>query len=264
MKNLIVMSLVLLFSSPTYGTFASRIGMTQVQGANFDPISQFSLGGSYQPTKATTLALTQSMTKNYFIDSATDEWNIEDTSLSASILFNHKRRTHRFAVAAALSLPVSRQSQYDEKYTSLSTRGNYYFAPRKWLRYTFGVGIDGHMSRYQTTPNDEGSGGRVLPKYGYLATQAGRISFKYWNIGYSYSFRQTYYYQLDDESSNPPNQNLPDQSYQVSASAGLTFGSFDTSLGYSQGRRLELAGVADYVIFDEDQSTGFVSMGYSF
>ena len=112
-------------------------------------------------------------------------------------------------------LPVSRQSQYDEKYTSLSTRGNYYFAPRKWLRYTFGVGIDGHMSRYQTTPNDEGSGGRVLPKYGYLATQAGRISFKYWNIGYSYSFRQTYYYQLDDESSNPPNQNLPDQDKQL-------------------------------------------------
>jgi hypothetical protein len=253
-----------LSSKPSVSSTSFSLGLTQMQGARLKPITQASLSASYSPSSQVQLGASQSFTKNYLINQDGDEFVINDTNLYlGTALMMHDALS--FSASLSTTLPASERSQRYEIQTITSLSGGVDYRP--WQILSLGAGLGGsyHFNKYDTEPTGEQGTGAALPHYSLYAEQSASLSFlKDGFLGYAFTFTETYYHKIEEDAPNSTSRDISDQAYQIRVFTGYAFSYFTVSLGFIQGTLLELPGIKDYVLFDEERSIGFVSLSTKF
>jgi hypothetical protein len=241
------------------------LGLTQLQSARLKPITQANASVTYSASSNIQLGLSQSFTKNYLINEDGDEFIIKDSSLSLTLSPSQTSGPWSFYSSASTTLPISERSRRlaIQTVSSLSVGADY----RPWKIFSAGAGVGGsyHVSRYESEPMGEDGSGAALPQYSLDFDQSARLSIlKSGFLGYTFTFSETYYHKIDEEAPNSTDRDITDQAYQIRVYAGYGFSIFTISLGFIQGTLLELPGLRDYLLFDEERSIGYVSLNAGF
>lgn len=231
-----------------------------------DPYMGLSLSLGEKLNSSFSLFLNQAVTKNFVIDSETDEWQASDTRIGLS--FNGKTDTEglEYRISPSLSLPVSKSSQRQEVYSKpmlsigLSfTKGIVSLGVSAYVRDT--------ISPFETAPSENGQGGWVLPDYDYGASHNFTLSFVGFDLGYSVSYVETIFHKQDrrESEANDFRSDLPSQGYDLSLflSRNLWPGAA-ISATYMTGSALVQEGYEDYVIFDSAESQYAFGFSQSF
>jgi hypothetical protein len=241
------------------------LGLTQMQSARRKPITQANLSANYSASPNIQLGLSQSFTKNYLINEDGEEFTIKDTVLSLTASPGSTSGSWSFYSSVSTTLPSSERSRRNEIQTvsSLSAGADY----KPWQVLSLGAGLGGsyYFSRYDSEPTGEEGSGAALPQYSFDIDQSARLSFlKSGFLGYVFTFSETYHYKIDEDAPNSTDRDISDQAYQIRVYTGYGFSFLTISLGYIQGTLLELPGLKDYLLFDEERSTGYVSLKAGF
>ncbi len=241
--------------------FSVSVGVTQLVGARINPITQASLSAGYSLADSLKLGLSQSLTRNYLVNREGDEFVINDSSLSLTLAPKGPSEQLSFYSSLGTTLPISERSQRHEIHTVTDLFVGSDYTP--WKPFTLGAGLGGsyHFSKYDSEATGELGSGAALPQYRLDVEQSARLRFlKSAFLGYNFTFSETSYYKIQDEAANSNPRDISDQSYQLKVYTGYSFGFLAITLGYSQGTLLELPGLKDYVLFDEERTLGYLAM----
>ena len=232
------------------------------------PLASFYLGFSQPLNKTVTLGMNQGVNKKFYIYPDEDEFSLSDTSLYVSnslgewLMLSH-------SLSFSFSLPVSKYSRENEKYTNLKLgwAGAHKILSDK-LGLSYGISGIAYLSKYQSSVSNDGLGGTPLPVYSLGISHGGSYGIiDKLSASYSLSLNRIWYYELDPEAGQDPVvvSDITDEVYSVSMQLsyaiehGLTL-----SLGTSKGNLITQVGTLDLAFFDEDLSQYYISLGYLF
>jgi len=236
------------------------LGMTHLQGSQLDPITQFSTSLLYRPSPQLNLSISQSMTKNYFIDDDADVFNLNDTLLSLTWLPKVRNRKFGLFATIASTVPISERSKRNGLYTVTSLMGGVSYQATKSLGLGGSLGLSYQFNEYDAEPGASLGQGTALPHFNIFIAQNAQFKLiENLFLVYSLTFTETHYHQIKEEAINSLEQNIADQAYQLTVSFSYQINPVFITIGYIQGTMVGLSGVRDYVLFDEERSIGFVS-----
>lgn len=246
-------------------SFSMSLGLTQLQGAQLDPLTQISVTTGYSWKKLLQFSFNQSLSKNYFIEEDGSEFAVHDSLISLSWTPQLASQQLSWYGSISTTLPVSERSQRNDLYTvsTINTGGSYRLG--KLVSLGAGIGASYYFTEYDSEPGGELGSGAALPLLSAFARQSLTLHFaKNSYFAYSFEFTDTSYHKIKEQSPNSDDRNINDQSYQLTIYFAHNFGLINAQLGYIQGTILELPGLTDYVLFDEEKTIAFASLGLSF
>lgn len=243
--------------------------LTDPQG--IDPKSAFSLGLSFPNILlGWDLKAEQGLSKGFVINEDESEFELTDTSVSfqKSVWKEGILAQYGFSnrLSLSLTLPVSKYSRDNDIISRFAAGGQ---TAKKWMEgrliTSFGASLAYYSSIFQSASSSDGVGGSPLPYLSFLLTQGS--SYKLtdsFSIRYSFSYRETLYYDLDPTSTESElATNLPDQTYQFYLSSSyLVSEKVNIGGGFIQGNQLLRPGTADFVLYDVERSQWIVSVSF--
>ncbi len=136
-----------------------------------------------------------------------------------------------------------------------------------WKVLTVGAGLGAtyHFNTYDSEPIGEEGSGAALPHYDVYAEQNTRLSFLNAGfLGYGFTFSEVYYHKIEEEALNSSDRDISDQAYQLKVFTGYGFSFLTISAGYIQGTLIELPGIQEFALFDEERTIGYLSVSTRF
>lgn len=212
------------------------------------------------------LSLSQSINRHLVVDASKDEWELADTNLSITQSFEHTEKA-KVTTRLLSTLPLSRDSQYEDLYTRTELRSTYALElPYNLVSESTLLGSLYFYKYDSTKVEGQESGGDALPRNSWGFSQGLTYNF---HSDFSFSvegdYREKRYYDLRKTASHIATQNrLVDHAYSVSAFLSYIFKEQTAfSLSYQQGSSLERPGYEDFVVFDKEESSWNVSVVHS-
>jgi hypothetical protein len=232
-----------------------------------DPVASIGLTGSDKVAERWGWFVSQSLLKNFIVDSSLEEWELNDSVLGLELFPRTLISSITWKIRLSMTLPVSKSSQANEMYSRPEIRSTGSYALTEWLQST-GAGFFRYtLSRYQTTRGISGQGGDPLPWFSFGCH--GGLQSTVWesvHLSAHASYFETKYYDVEYEgSAGGPVSVLPDQGYSLALSARwLVFEKTSLGLSYSQGSLLQQSGFQNYLIFDSEQSLWSIGITQTF
>jgi hypothetical protein len=228
-----------------------------------------SFGGSltYPFTKKYSLSLSQGVSKNFYVDSESKEFELADSVVSFNVYPRSLIPQVGWTVRLMMTLPTSHASQVNEVYSKPEARwtaaypvtDTFNLALNAFIRYTW--------SRYDTTKTQDLTGGMPLPEFSGGFGHSGNWTFlPDWTASYGLSYSEIKYHTVTYEGpGDPPIFAQPDQAYSLSISVNWAITPLDSvSTSYSYGGILLQPGLDDYVLYDEEESRWAIGYVRSF
>lgn len=249
-------------------TFSFNLSLTQmgVFKGGESSISAAGFGGSYQLNKNNKFGFNQGFTKYYEVDEEESEVSAGDTLLTYSHSFGTEAINS--SVRFDLTLPVSDYSKRMGVYTKPTLRfllGKSFFGGG--LNLSMGPMVRYFVNEYKTAPADEVSGGELLPRIEYGSDVGITVSgFSILSAGISGSYNKLEYenskYTNSDTLQNSP---VPDYHYSIGFFASAQFNPhMSLTAGMEQANEVNRYGGIEYVIFDQEVTQWYVSLGFNF
>ena len=228
-----------------------------------------SLSGSvsHSFSKKWGVALSQGVERNFYIDSATREWELSDTVIALNLFPRSLIPNVNWTLRLQATLPTSAISQTNEIYSKPEARLNAAMPLMEGLS----LGLNGFfrvtLSRYDSATTQDGTGGAPLPSLSYGLVHNGNWQWMPdWTLSYGASYTEIIYHEIEYVGTGDPAVfKQPDQAYSLSISVSWSINEVNSiNAAYSYGGLLLQPGIDDYVLFDEEDSRWSIGYAYAF
>ena len=264
--NLKLLALALLvLPGASYAEFSKSVGAsysTDLTGSN--PVSSFNGSLSYKWTEKISFAVSQSITKRFFIYPNQDEFSLSDTVLSASYSLGEIwSLNHRLSLSG--SLPISEYSRDNDRYSTFSLSYGSSHSPVEKLNLSYGLSGRLFTSRYQSEISGDGRGGFALPVSSFGISHSGSYQIlDSLSATYSLSNTRVWYYDLNPDEALAFSD-VPDDTYSASLGISYSLGQgISISTGFAKGNLITQIDSLDLAIFDAELSQWYINLSYSF
>lgn len=222
-----------------------------------DPVGLFIVNVGRELGNSYSLFLEQALAINFVSDASKDGLEIQDTNFGVSRDLPAPFKDSEWSASFQLSLPISRDSRFQEIYTMPEIGSELSLAPNSWYKPSFGASLAWLISAYETAPGEDGEGGEALPLFSLNLSHASRFELsEFWRASISLLYSETLYHAIEHEAvGDPALYELPNQGYrfEIGISRRISIAT-RASLSFSQGSTLLQPGIDDYVIYDSSQS----------
>ncbi len=235
-----------------------------------DPFTVVELGANWKVDHYT-LAISQSLTKYYFVNSGDAEVQAADTVLTANRELSHQYYGFKGSSFFILTLPVSEFSR-DQGVITKSRLGAIFSREffDKTLKYSIGGGFQYNWNRYTSTRTGTGEGGgRPLRHYTYsIDNSASYKLIDKLSADAAISYIQVYYQDIGyrNRQSTASADALLNNNYSIGLGLSYELNEhLSLSGGYSQSDVVEkTGGVREAYLFDAYTTQWYVGLSSSF
>jgi hypothetical protein len=246
------------------GSVGADFSSPFVQG---DPSMSISGSLSHNFSKKWGVALAQGVERNFYLDSATREWELADTVIAVNLYPRSLIANVNWTLRLQATLPTSDISQINEVYSKPEARLNASMPLMEGLSLGLNGFVRATLSRYESATVQDGAGGAPLPSLSYGMAQSGNWQWLAdWSLAYGASYTEIIYHDIEYVGTGDPALfKQPDQAYSLSISLNWNINDINSiNAAYSYGGLLLQPGIDDYVLFDAEDSRWSLGYAYTF